>query len=90
MSRWINVETRTDVEIDLYDIIEDIAEVYHSDGNFRRELDKELKSADMVEGLLSRQELIYLLKKARKDVILWDRIKPDLEEMMKDDYVVVM
>lgn len=86
MSRYVEIDTRAEVEIDLYDIIDDIVELYLTDKKFRKEID----DAKDPQKDLDRLELLDQLKTARKDVIIWDRLKPDLEEMMKDDYVVVL
>lgn len=87
MSRYIYISGEAEVEIDLYDIIEDISSLYYSDAKFKKKLDKEIKNSSFG---FSREDVLDILKNARKDVLVWDRLKPDLEEMMKEDYVVVM
>lgn len=85
--RYIEITAEADVEVDLYDIIEDIGDLYGRDKDFRKELNRQIQKE---AGDFSSREVIDILKVARKDPIVWDRLKPDLEEMMKEDYVVVM
>lgn len=85
MGRWVEIDTRAEVEIDLYDIIDDIVELYISDKSFRKQID----DAKDPQKDLDRLELLDQLKAFRKDAVMWDRIKPDLEEIMKENYVVV-
>lgn len=83
--RYISYETEAEIEIDLYDLIEDIVTLYNIDKDFQRELEKEIERPEQ-----TIEDFIYQAKKIRNNGLLWERVKHDLKEIVKEDYVVVM
>lgn len=83
--RYVSFETDTEVEIDLYELLDDIVALYHSDKDFQRELEKEIERPEQTVG-----DFILQAKKLRNDGLLWERVKHDLREIVKEDYVAVL
>ena len=87
MSRYIEVTRDIDVDIDLHEIIPDIVDLAQTDETFRENIMNDLYFDSEVS---TDGEALDILKNIRKNYILWDRIKPEIEKMLKEDYVVVL
>lgn len=83
--RYVSFETDAEVEIDLYELLDDIVALYHSDKDFQRELEIEIERPEQIVG-----NFILQAKKLRNDGLLWERVKHDLREIVKEDYVAVL
>lgn len=83
--RYISFEQDVDVEIDLYEILDDIVMLYHSDKDFQRELEKGIERSEQ-----TIEDFILQAKKIRKDELLWERVRHELTEIVQEDYIVVL
>lgn len=83
--RYISYETEAEIEIDLYELLDDIVALYYSDKDFQREFEKEIERPEK-----TIEDFIYQAKKIRNNGLLWERVKHDLKEIVKEDYVAVM
>lgn len=81
--RYITVELET--EIDLADYIDDIVDLYNNDKEFKSDFDASIP-AEPEETI---ESFILRTKEIRKDALLWERVKYELTEIIKDDYIVV-
>ncbi len=81
--RYITVELET--EIDLADYIDDIVDLYNNDKEFKSDFDASIPDEpdETIESFIRRA------KEIRKDSLLWERVKYELTEIIKDDYIVV-
>ena len=85
--RYITHYSEVETAIDLFDLIDDISDLYKEDAQFKEMIDEVItrSSYDYDIG-----EALNTLKRIRKNDFLWKSIKPDVEEMLKEDYVVIL
>lgn len=86
---YVEVTTEVDVDVDLYDCIYHIASLYNDDEVFRKQLSTAINHQGNTDEV-DLHHIITELKIIRKNDVLWQRLKPDLEEMLKEDYVVIL
>lgn len=86
MSRYIELYKEVDIEIDLHEIIPNIIDLAQTDRTFRESIMNGLYFDSEVS---SDSEAINVLKNIKKNYFLWERLKPAIQEMLKEDYVVV-
>jgi hypothetical protein len=81
----LSFDLETDFDIDLFDYVDEIANLYNENKEFRNEFDSlAIKDEETVN------RFILQAKQLRKDGLLWERVKHDLREIVKEDYIVVL
>lgn len=81
MGRYISFDQEVEIEIDLYDIIDEIVELYKEDIAFKKAF-----FDSMAE---ETNDFLILAERIRKDDILWERVKYSLMDLMKEDYIKI-